>query len=57
MAFISMTIAILGNASPANDAVSDRAREILAMRAAAHDVSNLLDRHALDKPGGPTEHH
>jgi hypothetical protein len=50
MAFVSMTVAILGQSSPGQDPIGDSARKILERRAAAHDVRKLLDRHAINSP-------
>jgi len=50
IAFVSMTVAVLGQGASPGDPVSDRAREILEMRAAACDVRRLLDGFAFERP-------
>lgn len=50
MAFVSMTVALLGNANPEADPVRASASEILGIRAAEADVRKFLARHALYRP-------
>ncbi len=52
MAFVSITVAMLGHGYSDGDGDSVRASasEILGVRAAACDVRKLLARHALNRP-------